>query len=624
MRICICTTPIRPIPTTFPPFGSMAIIQSLRGIGEDVSFFNIDYFRYKHEQVEQYFREQQFDVVGISAVVSTAYAYTKYLSKLIRAVSPDAIIVLGGNLAASAEILMRKCEIDLCVAGDGEFVIRDLIKVLGEKPLDYSRLKATKGIAFIDENDRFCFTGYGAKPAAGEIPWPDYDILAADGSLPYFISEIIDKRLEGHGREQGAGERLATVNLTKGCVARCTFCHRWEKGFRTRPVDQAIAHIKMLKEEHHVSFVDVCDENFGADPEITNELVSRLGELNVTWRCAGVRARSVSLEMLKHWKKNGCVTANYGVESGSQTMLNIMEKNTTVEQNINALIWASEAGLNTVVQLVLGMPGETDDTIRETIEFLKKVSGSLQRWSGKAPSDLISVNYAQALPGTPLYEWAREHGYIGKTIDEEEKYLLRISDTDAYSEDHFINYTGLPMLRVLMWRPWIYAEIDYNNLADHDRKHLSLLQIARYYLGVVRDRLEKRRQNGTESRFSKLVRLLIGGKLHADAAVAEYDYVSDSGYFNVSNSIKFAPLLLNPLTRRNFFALLAIAMALRKGGSALGTMRLMGEYFVWAISGGKRRGPPVEPKSLRKVVKILPANPQLAGIDPMIPLRKGR
>jgi hypothetical protein len=318
------------------------------------------------------------------------------------------------------------------------------------------------------------------------------------------------------------------------------------------------------------------------------------------------------------------VTANYGVESGSQTMLNIMEKNTTVEQNINALKWASEAGLNTVVQLVLGMPGETDDTIRETIEFLKQASGSLQRWSGKAPSDLISVNYAQALPGTPLYEWAREHGYIGKTIDEEEKYLLRISDTDAYSEDHFINYTGIPMLRVLMWRPWIYAEIDYNNLTDHDKKRMSVPQIAQYYLGVIRDRLEKRRQNGTETRFSKLLRLMLGGELRADTATAQYDYVSDSGYFNISNSIKFAPLLLNPLTRQYFSPLLAIAMALRKGGSALGTMQLLGEYFVWAISGAKRRGPNVEPKSLRKVVRIVPANPQIPGIDPMIPLRKGR
>ena len=73
MNICICTTPIRPTPTTYPPFGSMAIIQSLRKIGEYAKFYNIDYFRYNHDQVEEYFRKNRFDIVGISAAVSTAY-----------------------------------------------------------------------------------------------------------------------------------------------------------------------------------------------------------------------------------------------------------------------------------------------------------------------------------------------------------------------------------------------------------------------------------------------------------------------------------------------------------------------------------------------------------------------
>ena len=83
MKICIVTTPIRPIPTNYPPFGSMAIIQSLKSIGQDVSFHNIDYHRYSKEQNFEYFKKNNFDAVGISAVVSTAYAYTKYLSLLI-------------------------------------------------------------------------------------------------------------------------------------------------------------------------------------------------------------------------------------------------------------------------------------------------------------------------------------------------------------------------------------------------------------------------------------------------------------------------------------------------------------------------------------------------------------
>ena len=83
MKICICTTPIRPKPTNFPPFGSMAIIQALRDIGEETSFFHIDYHRYNNDQIIEYFSIHKFDLVGISAVVSTAYSYIKYFFKLI-------------------------------------------------------------------------------------------------------------------------------------------------------------------------------------------------------------------------------------------------------------------------------------------------------------------------------------------------------------------------------------------------------------------------------------------------------------------------------------------------------------------------------------------------------------
>ena len=119
MKICIVTTPIRPEPCGFPPMGSMSIIQSLRELGHEVFFHHIDYHRYSKEDNYNYFKKNQFDVVGISAVVSTAYEYTKYLSKLIKEFNPNTIVLVGGSLVASAEILHRKSEVDFCIIGDG-------------------------------------------------------------------------------------------------------------------------------------------------------------------------------------------------------------------------------------------------------------------------------------------------------------------------------------------------------------------------------------------------------------------------------------------------------------------------------------------------------------------------
>jgi len=625
MRICICTTPIRPVPTSYPPFGSMAIIQSLRGIGEDVRFFNIDFFRYTHDQIAAYFTEHQFDMVGISAVVSTAYAYTKYLSNLIKQVSPRTIIVVGGNLAASAEILLRKCRVDYCVVGDGELIIRDLVRILRDQPLDWGKLKATKGICFLDRDGKFQFTGYGTRPTAEEIELPDYSILEADGSLPYFISENVDDRFMGLDRDIAPGEKVATVVTTKGCVARCTFCHRWERGYRVRPVDQVSSHIRYLKDKYNVRLVDICDENFGSDREAAVGLATQLGEMGIIWRAAGVRTRTVRKESLQHWKANGCVTVNYGIESGSEKMLKIMDKNATVEENINALKWTHEAGLGTIIQLVLGMPGETDDTIRETIEFLKKVAPYQAWWDNRPPSELLSINYAQALPGTPLYEYAREHGFIGKSVDEEEKYLIRISDTDAYKEDHFINYTGLPMLKVLMWRPWILAELDAHQLrSQRANPRFSLIQLVKYYTKLLRVRIE--RGWGGNSIAAKVGRWLLPRPDQQDVSAVQkgkgYDYLSDSGYFNIHGGLKFAPLLLNPLTRRLFYPLLSLAVAI-KAGSPVQALRLIAEHLRWSLLHGARNVPMVLPKSLRKTVAVSSSRNEDAE-NRMLPLRSGR
>lgn len=613
MKISICTIPIRPYPTDFPPFGSMAIIQSLRKIGEEVDFFNIDYFRYQHDKIETYFRAHQFDVVGVSAVVSTAYSYTKYLTALIRRVSPKTTIIVGGNLAASAEILLRKCAVDFCVVGDGELIIQDLIRVLYQKPLNYDLLRATKGICFLDERGEFQFTGYGMKPAAADIEFPDYTILERDGSLPHFVSDKVTETFYTYKDSIPSGAKIATVIMAKGCIARCTFCHRWEQGYRVRPTKDVIDHVRDLMDRYNVRFLQVSDENFGADRKAAWEIATRLGELGIRWKVAGVRAGTVSKESLEYWKQNGCTTTIYGIESGSKKMLEVMEKKATVEKNINALRWTGEAGLETVVQLVIAMPGEDDSTIHETIAFLKEVTPFIKGWKDKLPSDLISINYAQALPGTPLYEYAREHGLIGSSIDEEEKYLMQISDTDAYSQDHFLNMTGLPLLKVLMWRSLILAHADANQyeiLKGRDARW-SLLRVFIYYSRQLGHRLVQRLKRKT-----------------ANSAVKPShhvrDYVKDSGYFNIHAGFKFAPLLLNPVTRLCFYPILAVATALRFANSPLRMAAMLVEHLRWSLRG-RIPARDLPDKSLRKIVTIKPSQPeQVGGIDIMLPLRQGR
>jgi len=626
MKICICTTPIRPIPTTFPPFGSMAIIQSLRKVSIDCDFYNIDYFRPDKKDIVEYFESGQHDIVLISAVVSTAYAFTKYLASTIKSVSSKTIIIVGGNLAASAEILLRFSNIDFCVVGDGEFIIQDLVLLIKklikkDKIIDKSLFKNTLGIAFIDNEDKFFFAGFGRRPAAEEVEVPDYDILKKDGSISHFISpnnlnkrEWIDK----------AGYSALVISA-KGCVARCTFCHRWEKGYRVQPQDKIINHIKDLIQNYNVTHIDFGDENFGADREFTRTFVKELGKLNITWGVGGVRARTVQLDDLRLWKNNGCTHAYFGIESGSPKMLEIMEKNATLEENINALRFVSECRIETIIQLVLGMPGEDDKTINETIDFLNEVTSF--SWKKNYPSELVSINYAQALPGTPLYEWAREKKFLGESLRDEENYLIKISDVDAYKEDHFINYTGLPLLKVLVWRPLILSRIDeYYAKEILKLKKISFIAIISYFLKIFIFRFSIYFISKINALFNMLninSSFNVPSNLFSSKKEDSHNDF-DSGYFNIHGGLKIFILLLNPITKIVFYPALLIFSALKNSKSPFNFLFLFYEYFLWILTPRRKIDHPVEAKSLRKIIVIKKEMSDIVYKDPMDPLRLGR
>lgn len=610
MKVCICTTPIRPIPTDFPPLGSLSIIQSLRKMGIEASFYNIDFLRPSNDEIKAYFSSNQFDVVGISAVVSTAYSYTKWLSSIIRQCKNDCAIITGGNLSASAEILLRKTDIDVCVIGDGEYIVLDLVNKLQKHPFDYvHHLRDVKGICFLDEHNKLKFTGYGEKPSSSEIEYPDYSILARDDSLHHYLPIISSSKDELQDKSSVAIRRSATVIATKGCVARCTFCHRWEKGYRARPLESLLHHIHHLINDYGVTDITFGDENFGANRELTRELVIELGKLNLTWVAAGVRAKTVSPEDLKLWKENGCQAIYFGIESGSQKILDVMEKKATVQENLNALQWTNDAGLSTIIQLVIGMPGEDNKTIEETIDFLKKISGSIKSWNESPPSGSISINYAQALPGTPLYEFARENQFIGNSIDLEEEYLIAISDTDAYSEDHFINYTGLPTLITLSWRPLILAKLDaHHYIVNLKYPPLSLFEVLSYYIGIVLRRLN-----------IKLIQRNI-------SFLNSSNNNHRPGYFNIQNHLMLAPILLNKYTKYLFLPSLLIVVALWRGKSISRASRLMAEFILWKVGIIKNKLVLIPDKSLRKVINIQSADTKVddENIKQMIPLRLGR
>jgi len=586
MKICICTTPIRPTPSGFPPFGSMAIIQSLKSIGLNPLFYHLDYFRYSEEQIKNYFYENQFDVVGISAVVSTAYKYTKNLVNIIKTTNNKTIVVVGGSLTASAKVLHLKCNIDYCVIGDGEIIIRELIKCYKENNLSDENLIKIKGITFYNKDNNFTFTGFAKPPSPEEIKNPDFNILKNVGCLDYYMTDR-PPWMDDYGiNYKHDNKKTVTFISSKGCVARCTFCHRNEKGYRVLPQSSTSMHLEDLVRNYNVGWLSIGDENFGSNKQATKIFLEQLRKLNLKWRAGGVRANTVDLETLKLWKDSGCTQVIYGIESGSPTMLSVMEKKITLEQNINALKLTYEADLPTVVQLVIGMPGENDITIDETIDFLLKTMPFYSDCFRNRLNLFLSINYAQSLPGTPLYEYARKEKYISRNLDEEEQYLLLISDTDAYAEDHFINYTKQPLLKVLSWRYKIQFSIFKYHAKHNLRIESTLFEKTISFFAILLKLLGK---------FFK-IKILLNTPIEKKFSEF-FEVTSTDGYFNLRGSSHTLAYLI-PWNKYTYpFLVFFIALRSSKGFNKK-FFKLIGEHLIFSLKLKKLDLPK---KTLRKL-----------------------
>lgn len=486
MNAMLVTTPIRPIPTSFPPIGSLSIIHYLRKHDVDIDFYHIDALRPSFEEAVQHIIDARPDVLGISSVVSTAYEYTKRLVHDVKAALPDTLVIVGGSLAASAEVLLRRAQVDMCALGEGEKVMLNVIEraKTTRNPADFADIR---GLVLLDEAGELLNTGYEAQLNRDEI----YDYRLGDLEdacdistyiYPAFIDGKVDFWFERDARtyEPHRRNKNATgLPGAKGCVAKCTFCHRWDKGIRYIPTDLLRERVQDLVENYNVGFLQILDENFGTDKKWLKEFCDVMRSFDVLWQVGGMRVNCIDPERIEMMKDAGCVAIVFGMETGSEKILRVMDKKVKLQDNYNAMQWTIEADQSTTVQLVIGMPGETPTTIRETTRFTM-YANTLAEW--QRPWDL-SINFAQALPGTPLYEYGRRVGLIDPTLDGEEEYLLSISDKDSSDEDNTLNFTAYPYFIHRSWRQYIQLKTAKAYVAKFgkDKYAQLLLADARYF-----------------------------------------------------------------------------------------------------------------------------------------------
>ncbi len=198
------------------------------------------------------------------------------------------------------------------------------------------------------------------------------------------------------------GEQAVTILTSRGCPYRCSFCGLADhhKIIKTRSPRRVADEIKFLQEKYGINKFNFQDDTFTTNKKRLHKMLDLFKPLNIGFRAHGRSGLDRPEDYVK-LKKAGCEVVAWGIESGSQRMLNLMNKQTTVKKNEEVIQWARDAGLTTRAFFILGFPGETRETVEETKEFIERVN-----------LDQYFVSNFVPYPGTDVWNNPKKYGII--------------------------------------------------------------------------------------------------------------------------------------------------------------------------------------------------------------------
>jgi radical SAM superfamily enzyme YgiQ (UPF0313 family) len=224
-------------------------------------------------------------------------------------------------------------------------------------------------------------------------------------SLPFPARHLLPPLSEYHSSPiSSRNHPIGTLITSRGCPNQCAFCDRKIFGnlTRFRSPKNVVDEIEELMHKYGAREIRFWDDTFTSNQkrvsDICDEMINR--GIKVPWTCL-TRVNNVSKELLQKMKEAGCWQVSYGLESGNRDMLDKMQKGITLEQSADAVRWANEAGLETRAYFVIGFPGETRETIRDTVNFAKSLK-----------LDAANFYMFTPYPGTEVFDRLDKEGLI--------------------------------------------------------------------------------------------------------------------------------------------------------------------------------------------------------------------
>jgi anaerobic magnesium-protoporphyrin IX monomethyl ester cyclase len=341
-------------------------------------------------------RVQDFqpDLIGIGSFTVT-FDTCKKLGLGLKAALPQVPIVLGSyHVSLVPEEAMANPQFDVGVIGEGEETMLDLIEhYQGGRSLD-----SIDGIVYRKDDGALHFTGKRKKLRdLDQLPFPARHLLPPNLYRPVPVDDH-------------AFPKFAMVT-SRGCPHACAFCQKSRSGYRSHSPQYVADEIEHLVRDFGVRDIAFVDSLFCANKKrvyaICDELIRRGLNKKVSWTCSS-RVEVVDEPLLQRMKEAGCWRTRFGIESGSDEVLDFISKGITKDKIRAAITAADKVGLRPKAFFMVGHMPDTRETILETIEFAKSI-----------PLHDVTVQINTLLPETPQMEvWEREGAKWGRIVNQ--------------------------------------------------------------------------------------------------------------------------------------------------------------------------------------------------------------
>ena len=370
------------IACVMPPLGLAWIAAVLEQDGHEVQILDAHARRVDMNQVASHLRRLgQFDYVGITAttpIINNALQ----IARMVKIEFPRTKVILGGvHSTVLPEETLTEPAGDIVVRGEGEETMR---QIAGQKPLE-----EINGISYRNSNGIKHNPDRSLIQDLDTLPRPAWHLLPMDRYYP----------------SAGASKRQPAISMmaTRGCPGRCTFCYRiFGKKLRVRSGRKVAEDVKHLCDNYGIREICFYDDTFTIFKKEVYAFCRRLDELGVdiTWSCFS-RVDAVDEELLVAMKKHGCHQIMYGIESASTAILQNIGKRADLTKAEEAVRITKKVGIDIRATFMLGNPGETEQTMQETLAYAIKLN-----------PEIALFNITTPFPGTDMFDWAQANNYL--------------------------------------------------------------------------------------------------------------------------------------------------------------------------------------------------------------------